>query len=115
MTVSRCHKETTARLIDDVQRDSVHAAEVSRLSRFNAIMVDMREIATYIADQPAESYTTYETAVSAFRDQLLAGHVDAVLASLSVIQDDSDIELEMSRSDEHSVSSDADDQVDDCS
>jgi len=90
--------ESSAPEVEDVKTNNIHmvlptAARTSRSARFNAIMVTMCDIASYVADQPSETFVTYDYAVHLFRDKLLAGAVDSVVSSLSTYVDhDSDVE-----------------------
>lgn len=52
-------------------------------ARFNASMVMMREMASYIADQPSSMFATYTAALEQFQQKLLDGRVSEVLSALS--------------------------------
>ena len=58
---------------------------VSRGTRFNASMVLMREMASYIADQPSSMFAMYTAALEHFQQKLLDGRVAHVLSALSTM------------------------------
>ena len=72
---------------DSLQAMSVEPS-VSRGSRFNAAMVLMREIASFIADQPASTFANYSSTLETLREKLFEGRVTDVLTCLKKLDED---------------------------
>ena len=81
---------TTDPVLPAVSNDGVQTSipadhSIIRSARFNSSMVLMREVASYVADQPSSMFATYSAALEQFRQKLLDGQVNELLSAICSI------------------------------
>lgn len=79
-------------LLQPAPNNSLHTMSVepsvSRGARFNSAMVVMRQIASFIADQPASTFANYNSTLETLREKLFEGRVTDVLTCLKTLDDE---------------------------